>query len=176
MSFIRLAALAALVLVCGCLSGPSYSYQYSISDPYDISSGVIEMKVNTTAYVLINNSAGGDLRFTVENATLTANQEDGTTQAIQGYAEGGSVPAGGQYMLNVSFNGVPVRYVMIDSPPRFHSVISSYDVNVTSSGQTKILIFWTPAVESANNMRIPMNDMPVGDYLSKLKEGLKAGG
>jgi hypothetical protein len=168
-------AFAVLVLLAlsGCLKGPTYAYEYAISDPYDISSGVIEMKVNATARILINNSGGGELMYWVSNATLTAYGEDGSKETVAGRAEDGIVPAGGTSDLVLEFIGVPVRYVLLDGPPRFHPLISHYDVNVTTGGRTKLVVFWSPAAEESRSMRIPVGDVPVGEYLGSLKDTIR---
>jgi len=159
-------ALIGLVLISGCTIGPDVSYDYAISQPYAIKSGVIEMRVNATAMVLLNNSAGGDLKFNVKRATMSAVMEDGSIETVDAALTGGSVPADGSYVLNLTFNGVPVKYVLLDNPPRFHSLVRYYDVNVTYSGQTKLLILWSPTQTSVKGAHMPIEDMPVGDYFN----------
>jgi len=164
-------ALTLLVILAGCIKGPDVTYDYGLSEPYNVS-GVVEMRINATAYITINNSGGGDMRFMVENATLSANFEDGSVESVQGVAQGGDIPAGGSYQLNLSFERVPVKYALADNPARFHPLISSYDINVTSRGQEKILFLWSPWQVSRKDMRIPMKDMPIGDYLAKVKDSM----
>jgi hypothetical protein len=160
-----------LVLLSGCLKGPTYTYEYSMSDPYNVS-GVVEMRVNATARVLINNSGGGEMRFKVDKAALTANYEGGGSETVAGFGEGGTVPKEGSYELELTFTGVPVKYALLDNPPRFHPKISSYDVNVTVTGQQLILFIWSPQQESRKDMRIPLRDMPVGEYLASMKDSM----
>jgi hypothetical protein len=169
-------AFLALILLSGCVKGPTYSYDYSISDPYNISSGVIEMRVNTTAHILVNNSGGEEIRFSVDRAVLTANYEDGTKETIIGRGEGGKVPSDGTYEMELAFTGVPVKYVLKDNPPMFHPIISYYDVNVTTTGEQLFLVVWSPKQTSQKDMRIPMKDMPVGEYLKGITESLKLEG
>ncbi len=169
-------AFLAIALLGGCVKGPSYSVDYSVSDPYEISSGVIEMKVNATAMVRINNSGAGELRFRVDKAVLTGILEDGSSVVVEGRGDGGTVPPDGTYDMELAFEGVPVRYVLKDNPPRFHSIISHYDINVTTTGQQRIIFFWSPEKTSQTDMRVPMNDMPVGEYLRGVKDTFKVGG
>jgi hypothetical protein len=166
-------AFLALVLLSGCVKGPTYAYDYSVSDPYNVSSGIIEMRVNTTAHIKVNNSGGGEIRFTVDRAVLTANYEDGTKETVFGRGEGGTIPSDGTYEMEMAFTGVPVKYVLKDNPPTFHPIISSYDVNVTTTGEQLFLVIWSPKQTSQKDMRIPMKDLPVGEYLKGIKESLK---
>jgi hypothetical protein len=169
-------AFLAIVLLSGCVKGPTYSYDYAVSDPYNITSGVIEMRVNTTAHIKVNNSGGGEIRFTVDRAVLTANYEDGTKETVLGVGEGGTIPSDGTYDMEMAFTGVPVKYALVDNPPRFHPIISSYDVNVTTTGEQLIVVIWSPKQTSQQDMRIPMKDLPVGDYLKAITESLKTEG
>jgi hypothetical protein len=166
-------ALVALILLSGCVKGPTFTYEMSISDPYNLSSGIIEMRLNTTANVVINNSGGGEIDFNLLNASLTANFEDGSTQVITGQGKGGIVPADGSYKMELSFYDVPLKYVLLDNPPRFHTLITSYDVNVTIKGRQMLFVVWSPEEVSKKDMRIPMSDMPIGNYLRGLKDSLK---
>jgi hypothetical protein len=161
-------ALIGLVLLEGCMMGPEVTYDYSISQPYAVKSGVIEMRVNATARVTLNNSQGGELKFRIAKATMTAYMEDGSFESVEAQPSDGIVPAGGVADVNVTFNGLPVRYVLLDNPPRFHSLVGYYDVNVTYAGATKIFGFWTPEQSSVKSARIPLDDMPMGDYFSTI--------
>lgn len=167
------AGLIGLIVLSGCISGPTVTYDYRISKPYDIKSGVMEMKADTSAILKINNSNGGDLRFRVDKATLTANYEDGKRETIEGRGSAGTVPAGGTYEMELGFRGVPMAFTLVDNPPRFHSMVESYDVNVTYTGQTKILFIWSPEKTEAKNIHIPIKDIPVDDYFSKIGDMVK---
>jgi hypothetical protein len=166
-------AILTIVFLGGCLKGPTYTYELEVSEPYNVTSGDIFMRVNATAVVAINNSGGGELRYWVDGASLTANYEDGRTEMIQGFAAEGSVPAGGSGNLVLEFTGVPAKYRMVDSPPRLHSLIGSYDVNVTFSGQTQVFFIWTPAKTDRKDMRIPLGDIEIGGLFDKFKDTLQ---
>jgi hypothetical protein len=165
--------LLGLVALSGCMSGPSVSYSVGVSEPYDVSSGVIEMRFNASAQVQVNNSGGGELRFWVDSATITAVFEDGSSESVSAQPVRGVVPADGVGNLSIEFEGVPARFVMADSPPRMHSMISHYDVNVTSRGQQKVLFFWSPEKTERKDMRIPMDDIPFGDYVDAFRRSLR---
>ncbi|MFH0861444.1 MAG: hypothetical protein V1875_00295 [Candidatus Altiarchaeota archaeon] len=160
-----------LVLLAGCIKGPTYSYDMSLSDPYNVS-GVVELRVNATANVLINNSGRDELRFKVEQSVLSAAYPDGRVEKVYGNAPEGSVPKDGTYLLKLEFGNIPVKYALVDNPPRFHPLIEYYDVNVTSSGWQKILFVWSPSQRSTKSIRIPLKDMPLQDYLKDVKESL----
>jgi hypothetical protein len=166
-------AFLALVLISGCVKGPTYTYDYTVSDPYNVSSGVIEMWVNTTAHIKVNNSGGGKIKFSIDRAMLTANYEDGTKETVMGEGESGEIPSDGLYDMEITFKGIPVKYVLKENPQRFHSLISSYDVNVTTTGEQLILIVWSPKQTSRNDMRIPMKELPVAEYLKGISDSLK---
>jgi hypothetical protein len=170
-AFIALIALTCVIFLSGCLKGPTYSYEYSLSDPYNVS-GVVEMRVNATANILINNSRGGELKFKVDNASLTAVYEGGARETVDGFGAEGVVPADGTYKLALTFPNVPVKYALVDEPPRFHPLIKYYDINVTTTGQQMIIVVWSPTQTSTKDIRIPLKDMAIGDYLSKVKDSL----
>jgi hypothetical protein len=160
----------SLVLLSGCVTGPDVYYKYEISDPYSVS-GEITARINATAYVDINNSRGGQMRFRLINATMTPVHANGSTETIVGvWDQDGVIPSGGTRRVMITFSSIPIRYALLDNPPRFHPLITHYDVNVTYAGQAKVLVVWTPERVEGKNMRIPLKDMPVGDYFSKLND------
>lgn len=163
----------ALVLLSGCVKTPGYKVEYRLSDPYNLSSGVIEMRFNATAYVTVNNSESQDIRVSVDDSKLTAYYEDGTSEEVRGSGEEGVViPAGSVRTIALTFTGIPVKYTLVDDPPRFHSLVKYYDVDVVSSGSMRLWFVWSPAKTSTEHRRIPMKDVPLGDTMDGLKSSM----